>query len=147
MSTSKLSTLAGIAEDRAQRSALELDERRADLGRTRAKYERLVAYARDYRRSASSEGLPGELQARHRFQMRIDQHVSDLAAELRSKRETVERMTEGVRDDRASASALQALHARGQDQQRRRDERSASTAFDAAVAARHAARLRSGAGR
>jgi len=144
MSTSKLSTLAGIAEDRAQRSAVELDERRADLGRARARYERLLAYARDYRDNASNEGLPAELQSRHRFQMRIDQHVAQLAAELSRKRESVERMTESVRDDRASASALFALHARGEDEDRRRDERRTSDAFDAAVAARHAARLRNG---
>jgi len=144
MSTSKLSTLAGIAEERADRSAVDLEQRRTELARTRVKYEQLASYARDYRDNAANEGLPAALQSRQRFQMSIDQHVSDLAEQMRAKREAVERMTESVREDRASASALQALQARGAEQDRRRAERRTENAFDAAFASRHAAARRDG---
>jgi len=148
MPTSKLNTLATIADDRARRSAGELQSFRSDYEATRSKYDRLVKYARDYRDSATSQVTPEQLESRRRFELRIEQHIVALADDLARRQRMIEALSDDVREERASASALLALQARTEDERHRRVARRAESQVDALIAARHvsgarAARFRS----
>lgn len=137
MPTSKLNTLANIADDRARRSAGELQDLRNAYAAARSKYDRLVRYARDYRDSAAPQVTPEQLDSRRRFELRIEQHIVALAEDLARRQSLIETLSSDVRDERASASALLALQARTEENEQRRMSRRTESQVDALIAARH----------